>query len=251
MPDAPATAHRAIALLDLTALGDAETEATTAELCTRAVTPAGPVAAICIWPRWVAVARSRLPPGIELATVINFPAGTAHPADVLREARRAVLDGATELDLVFPYAAFAAGDHDGPPALVAEVRRAEPLVRLKVILETGRLTPAQIDRAAHLAVVAGADFLKTSTGKLQPAATLEATTQLLRAAQAAPRPVGVKPAGGIRTLGDAAAFLALADHEMGPSWASPRTFRLGASGLLDALLAELGLGSAGAGQTAY
>ncbi len=251
MPDAAAVARRAIAVLDLTALGDAETEATTAELCARAQTPVGPVAAVCLWPRWVAVARSRLPPGIELATVINFPAGAAPQAQVLHEARQAVLDGATELDLVFPYAAFAAGDPDGPPALVAAVRRAEPLVRLKVILETGRLTPAQIDQAAHLAITAGADFLKTSTGKVQPPATLEATTQLLRAAQAAPRPVGVKPAGGIRTLGDAAAFLALADHEMGPHWVSPRTFRLGASALLDALLAELGHGPASAGTTPY
>ena len=238
--DLATAATRAIPLLDLTSLEADDTPAKIEALCRRAVTPAGPVAALCIYASFLPLARGLLAPGIRLATVANFPAGTAAPAEVAEEIGRAVAAGADEIDVVFPYAAFAAGARDQAEELLAVARRASEGRLLKVILETGRLTPPQVTEAARLAIAAGADFLKSSTGKLQPAATPEAARLLLEAAAASPRPVGVKLAGGIRTTDQAAAYLALADSIMGAGWATPATFRFGASALLDDLLASLG-----------
>jgi deoxyribose-phosphate aldolase len=241
--DLAATAARAIGLLDLTSL-EAEDDAAKIEtLCRRAVTPAGPVAALCIHAPFLPLARRLLPSEIRLATVANFPEGGAEPAAVAKEIREAVAAGADEVDVVIPYAAFAAGRHEPARALLAAARAAAKDRTLKIILETGRLSPDQIRAAAALAIAAGADFLKSSTGKLQPAATLDAPRLLLEMAAAAGRPVGVKMAGGIRTTDDAAAYLSLVDKIMGPSWAAPAHFRFGASALLDDLLAALGHGS--------
>jgi deoxyribose-phosphate aldolase len=111
---------------------------------------------------------------------------------------------------------------------------------LKVILETGELQePALIDRASRLAIDAGADFIKTSTGKTRVSATLAAAEIMLAAIRAAGRPVGLKPSGGIRTVADAGAYLALADRVMGPGWATPKTFRIGASSVYDALVGAI------------
>ena len=240
MTDLASVAARAITLLDLTSL-EAEDDAAKIEaLCRRAVTPAGPVAALCIHAPFLALARSRLAPGIRLASVANFPAGTAAPDSVVTEIRQAIAAGADEIDVVFPYAAFAAGARSEAQALLAAARDASAGRSLKIILETGRLTPPLIREAARLAIAAGADFLKSSTGKLQPAATMESARLLLEAAADSAQPVGVKLAGGIRSTDQAAAYLALADDIMGPRWAAPATFRFGASALLDDLLAALG-----------
>ena len=233
-------ATKAIALLDLTDLSETADEAGLAALCERASTPLGPVAAVCIWPRFVAAARQRLADSsIGVATVVNFPAGSADVAAVLAETERAIVDGADEIDLVLPYQAVMAGDEDTAAALVGAVRANVPSGRLlKVILETGVLvTPERIGRAARIAIGAGADFIKTSTGKTRISATPEAARIMLEAIRAAPRPVGFKASGGIRTREDAHAYLALAEAVMGKGWPRPDTFRFGASGLLDALLA--------------
>jgi deoxyribose-phosphate aldolase len=238
--DLAATAARAVGLLDLTSL-EAEDDAAKIEaLCRRAVTPAGAVAALCIHAPFLPLARRLLAPGLRLATVANFPAGTGAPDAVAAEIRAAIAAGADEIDVVFPYAAFAAGADAAAEDLLAAARTASSGRTLKVILETGRLTPPLIRDAARLAIAAGADFLKSSTGKLQPAATMESARLLLEAAAASARPVGVKLAGGIRSTDQAAAYLALADEIMGPRWAAPATFRFGASALLDDLLAALG-----------
>ena len=233
-------AARALPLLDLTSL-EAEDDATKIEaLCRRAATPAGPVAAVCIYAPFVPLARRLLAPGIRLATVANFPAGSGAPSAIAEEIRLAKEAGADEIDVVFPYTAFAAGDRRIAQDLLAAAREASAGCTLKVILESGRLEPGQLREAARLAIAAGADFLKSSTGKLQPAATMESARLLLEAAAASARPVGVKLAGGIRSTDQAAAYLALADEIMGPRWAAPATFRFGASALLDDLLAALG-----------
>ncbi|MCZ0737168.1 deoxyribose-phosphate aldolase [Phreatobacter sp. AB_2022a] len=233
-------AAEAIALLDLTDLSETADEAGLAHLCERASTPLGPVAAVCIWPRFVAAARQRLAGTlIKVATVVNFPAGTADVAAASAETARAIADGADEIDLVLPYQAVMAGDDDTAAALVGAVRARVPPGRLlKVILETGALgTPERIARAARIAIGAGADFIKTSTGKTRVSATPEAARVMLEVIRAAPRPVGFKASGGIRTREDARAYLALAEAVMGRGWPRPDTFRFGASGLLDALLA--------------
>jgi deoxyribose-phosphate aldolase len=249
--DRPAAARRALALLDLTTLEPGDTDDTVRALCGRAVTPAGPVAAVCIWPRSVRAAKAALAGSpVRVATVVNFPAGGTDAGAAAAETRAAVADGADEIDMVLPYTAFAAGDRAAAEAVLRAVREACLGRTLKVILETGLLPDAATVRAAaDLAVAGGADFLKTSTGKAKPAATPEAARILCEAAAAAGGRVGVKPAGGIRDLDAAVAYLAIADEVCGAGWARPATFRFGASGLLDALLGELGYG-AGAGKPA-
>jgi deoxyribose-phosphate aldolase len=239
-------AELGVRTLDLTDLGESATEDGAEALCRRALAPVPGrpdlhVAAVCLWPRFVAQARVALGNGpVRVATVANFPSGARPPAEVAAEIRRAVADGADEIDVVLEHAALARGDAETARAGLAAARDAAGDRRLKVILETGALaTPELIGRAAALAIEHGADMLKTSTGKVAVGATPEAVALLLRAAKGAPRPVGVKVSGGVRTPADAAGYLALADDIMGPGWASPATFRIGASSLLDALLAEL------------
>ena len=236
-----AMARRALACLDLTDLNDTCTAADVEALCTRAQTPHGPVAAVCIWPRFVAVARQALGNGpIRVATVVNFPRGEDHTAPVIDETARALDDGAHEIDLVLPYRAFAEGRADCAAKMVKSVRQTARGAVLKVILETGMLYEAPlIRRAADLAIGEGADFIKTSTGKVEVNATPPAVAVMLEAIAASKRPVGLKPAGGIRTLADAAGYIAQADAVLGTGWATPATFRLGASGVLAALLAAL------------
>ncbi len=244
-------ARRCLASLDLTALGDGESLETTDALCARAATPHGPVAAVCLWPRFVRRARRALAgTGVRVAAVANFPLGTARLETVRDEIARLVDDGADDVDAVMPYGRWLAGETGAVSDFVAECREAcGPAICLKVILETGAFpSPAAIRNAADVVIAAGADFLKTSTGKRPPSATPEAAQALLDAIAAAPqaptrRPLGFKASGGIRTAVDAARYLALADQTMGAGWASPATFRIGASRVLDDLLAVLGEGA--------
>lgn len=239
-----ALARRAMALLDLTELGDNAGEAEVAALCAKArgnaTLPA--VAAVCVWPRHVAQAKAALAEtGIRIATVVNFPGGEEPLADVLAMTMAALADGADEIDLVMPWKAFLAGDDATAEAMMRGVRAALPAeARLKVILETGSYPDiAAIRRASNLAIRCGAHFIKTSTGKAGNGASLEAARVMLNAILAVPRSVGLKPSGGIRSLADARAYLALADDVMGPGWTAPETFRFGASGLHDALAAVI------------
>lgn len=243
------TAARALPLVDLTNLDEACTADDIATLCERAVTPHGPVAAVCLWPRFVAQAAGRLAgSGVRVATVVNFPGGGDDTLGVVDETRRACADGADEIDLVMPWRAFLDGRRGFAETQISRVREACDGRTLKVILETGELgDPLLIHAAANMALAAGADFLKTSTGKVRVNATLPAAEILLtvieehrrEGGRAGGREVGFKPAGGIRTLADAAAYLDLADRILGANWVSAAHFRFGASGLLDALLAEL------------
>lgn len=241
-------ARRALPLVDLTNLNDNCTTGDVDALCDRAITAKGSVAAICIWPRYVSHARGRLEGKLPIATVVNFPGGNSGIDITTVETRQAVRDGADEVDLVLPYEAIAEGDRDGPRAMVEAIRAEVPGL-LKVILETGELRDeALIREASRLAIAAGADFIKTSTGKVKENATLRSARIMLEEiAQTGRRDVGFKPAGGIRTTEDAGEYLALADEIMGPDWVGPRTFRFGASGVLDDLLAAMDGGTAAAG----
>jgi deoxyribose-phosphate aldolase len=238
------TAKRALSLLDLTDLTDDCDAAAIKKLCAQAQTPFGTTAAICIWPRFVAQARGILGPGhaVKIATVVNFPSGDLAVGTVIAETKQAIADGADEIDLVIPYRDFIAGDEGAVTDMVSAVKTVCPSpVILKTILETGELKdPALIREASDLAIAAGADFIKTSTGKVSVNATLQAAEIMLNAIKASGKPVGFKPAGGVRTVTDAGEYLALAASILGEGWATPKTFRFGASGLLGDILSVLG-----------
>ncbi|MBB3998429.1 deoxyribose-phosphate aldolase [Aureimonas pseudogalii] len=237
MTDAAADARRLIASLDLTNLDDGCTSADIDALVARASTPAGPVAAICIWPRFVKQARAILPPGIRLATVVNFPAGGEDVAATLAETRQAVADGADEIDLVVAYRRVAA-DPAFVEGQVRAVKSAAGAATLKTILETGELAdPDLILSACEAALAGGADFLKTSTGKTPVSATPEAARILLQAIAAHGGSVGFKPSGGIKSFEDAKRFRDMAAEICGEGYPDPSRFRLGASGVLTDLLA--------------
>ncbi|MBE7244216.1 MAG: deoxyribose-phosphate aldolase [Actinomycetospora chiangmaiensis] len=238
--DMGAVARRALPLLDLTDLGETCTETKIDALCRDA--KAGPVAAICVWPRFVTQgARALSGTGIRIATVINFPEGGEDCARATDDTAEALRDGADEIDLVLPYRALMRGDAALARDMVEAVRDVCGRALLKVILETGELgNPERIRAASRLALEAGADFLKTSTGKSPVSATLEAAEAMLTEVRASGRPAGLKVSGGLRNVADAAAYLALADRIMGPDWVTPKTFRLGASSLYGALVQARG-----------
>lgn len=246
-------AARALALLDLTDLLDTADEAGLEALCARAVSAPGPVAAICIWPRFVARARTILGSGlVRIATVVNFPQGEATGANVLAETQAALASGADEIDLVLPWRALLAGDEAAAAAMVRAVRDVCGGKTLKVILETGEYPDLDRVRAAsELAIAAGADFIKTSTGKTAHSASLPAAQTMLEVIAATGRPVGLKPSGGIRNLNDAAGYLALADEIMGPHWTTPETFRFGASGLHQVLVDVIAGSASGQASGSY
>ncbi len=240
--DPASLARRAITLLDLTELGDDASDDDVTALCGRAVSPYGTVAAVCVWPRHVSHAVSLVKgTGVRVATVVNFPSGAEPVDDVLAQTRQALADGADEIDLVLPYRAFIAGDATTPAEMVDAVRAVVPADHvLKVILETGELADLDlITAASQLAIEHGADFIKTSTGKTVNSAQIAATEAMLHVIHDAGRPVGLKPSGGIRHFDDAKAFIDQADRIMGDGWATPATFRFGASGLLTALIAAI------------
>ena len=242
-----ATARTALACLDLTSLNDNDQPADIERLCERAVGPQGATAAVCVWPRFVALARARLPAAVRVAAVANFPAGSTDLARALRDTQVIVDAGGDEVDVVIPYRELSCA-----PSLLSEVRRACEGLTLKVILETGELQDeALIRQACAIALDAGADFLKTSTGKAPVSATPAAARLLLQAiAQGGHTHVGFKPAGGIRTVADAALYIALTAEHLGS--VSPQRFRIGASGLLNDIEAVLGGGAAApASSTTY
>ncbi|MEN9803201.1 MAG: deoxyribose-phosphate aldolase [Actinomycetota bacterium] len=242
MTDEASLARRALALIDLTDLNDGCTDDDVRRLCARAITPFGPVAAVCVWPRFVRTAKHELAStAVKVATVVDFPSGDEPIDQVVATTARAIADGADEIDVVLPYRALLAGDEERVVAMLRAVRAAVPAPRhLKVILETGELVGLDhVERAARLAIDHGADFVKTSTGKSKVSATPDAVRVMLQVIAMSGRSIGIKPSGGIRTVADAAVYLRLADEIMGADWATPDTFRFGASGLLDAVLAAI------------
>ncbi|MFM7870517.1 MAG: deoxyribose-phosphate aldolase [Actinomycetota bacterium] len=242
MTDAVGRARRILSLLDLTNLQDDCTADDVVELCRRAQGPHGQVAAVCVWPRFVTTARRALEgSNVLVATVVNFPHGGTDAEASVTETERCLADGADEIDCVLPFRSFRDGDEVTTTALLTSVHRVvEGRAHLKVILETGELVSQDfITRAARLAISCGADFIKTSTGKTAVSATPDAVRWMLEVIASTDRVVGIKPSGGIRTFADANVYVDLADEIMGPSWATPATFRFGASGLLDDLEAVI------------
>ena len=235
-------AVRALRSLDLTDLTETCTDQAIDALCKKALDPRGPVAAVCVWPQFVKRAQEGLKgSSVRIATVVNFPAGGEDVGRVTDDVQEALSDGANEIDLVLPYEAVRRGDLAAATEMVEAVREMIDQNRLlKVILETGELKDAAlIETASRIAIEAGADFIKTSTGKTPVSATPEAAEIMLNAIKTSGRPVGLKPSGGIRTVADAKIYLDLADRILGQGWATPQTFRIGASSVYDALIAAI------------
>jgi deoxyribose-phosphate aldolase len=241
-----AQARRLISLTDLTSLNESD-DATSVRMLS-ALARAAPLkpATVCIWARWLPVALEALQgTGIPVCVVANFPQGAESPEVAAAQTAAAVAAGATEVDVVFPYRAMLAGDSAVGLALVRACREAcADRALLKIILETGQLPSADhIRHAAEVAIEGGAQFLKTSTGKTQPAATPEAAAVLLEVIATASRhgrSIGFKASGGIRTIEEAWVYLTLYEQTFGPASASASNFRIGASGLFKELTAAVG-----------
>ncbi|HEY7144658.1 MAG TPA: deoxyribose-phosphate aldolase [Streptosporangiaceae bacterium] len=241
----------AVRMTDLTTLEGADTPGKVRAMCAKALRPdpadpaVPPVAAVCVYPDLVAVAKAELAgSAVAVASVATaFPSGRASLAVKLADVADAVAAGADEVDMVIDRGAFLAGHYGQVFSEIRQVREACGAAHLKVILETAELaTLDNVSRASWLAMLAGADFIKTSTGKVSPAATPPVTLVMLAAvrdyASAAGRRVGVKVAGGVRTAKDAVRYLVLVHETAGPDWLTPALFRIGASSLLNDLLMQ-------------
>jgi deoxyribose-phosphate aldolase len=241
----------AVRMVDLTTLEGADTPGKVRAMCAKARQPdpsdlsVPAVAAVCVYPDLVRVAKEAVAgSGVAVASVATaFPSGRASLAVKLADVEDAVRAGADEVDMVIDRGAFLAGRYGQVYAEIRAVREACGPAHLKVILETGELaTLDNVARASWLAMMAGADFIKTSTGKVTPAATPPTALVMLAAVrdfeQASGRRVGVKVAGGIRTAKDAIRYLVLVNEVAGPAWLTPKLFRIGASTLLNDLLMQ-------------
>jgi deoxyribose-phosphate aldolase len=233
----PISAEKIFSLIDLTRLEEKDTEQEIAPLISQATSSLGHVAAVCVFPRFVSYVASALrDTPIHIAAVANFPHGEEARDDILATIQQACKEGANEIDLVFPYRRYLAGDKTS----LEEVRLAKEICGettcLKVILETGVYpNDSVIYQSSREILLAGADFIKTSTGKLSRGATLTASKAMLLAIQSlassVKRPLGLKVSGGIKTREVAEQFIHQAIQMMGESWVTPRFFRIGSSRL--------------------
>jgi deoxyribose-phosphate aldolase len=241
-----------IRMMDLTTLEGRDTPGKIRALCAKAIhpQPGDPsipsVAAVCLYPSLIAEAKDALRgSSVKVASVATgFPSGQTFRDIKVAEVKAAAAAGAAEIDMVIDRGAFLSGDYSTVFDEVVEIKDACGDAHLKVILETGELgTFDQVRRAAILARAAGADFIKTSTGKVQPAATLPVTLVMFEAIRdfekATGRVVGMKPAGGIRTAKEAVQYLVVLYETLGPRWMTPDRFRFGASTLLNDVLMQI------------
>ncbi len=243
----------AISMMDLTTLEGKDTPGKVAYLCRKALQPAAPkygvppCAAVCVYPNMVKYARKFLGDGspVKVASVATgFPSGQYPLRTKLDEVRRAVGDSADEIDMVIDRGAFLDGDYAKVFDEIASVKEASGPAHLKVILETGELvTYDNVRLASEIAMQAGADFIKTSTGKIQPAATMPVTLVMLEAIRdhffATGVRIGMKPAGGIRNAKQALAYLVMVKETLGDDWLTPDRFRFGASTLVNDVLMQI------------
>lgn len=242
----------ALSMIDLTTLDGRDTPGKIIQLCAKAIRPDDtlpdlpPVAAVCVFPNMVRFARKALAgTRIHVAAVSTaFPAGMSSREVKLRETRYAVSEGADEIDMVISRGKFLAGEFNAVFDEIAAVKEACGDAHLKVILETGELcTLDNVRKASDLAIAAGADFIKTSTGKIQPAATLPVTLVMLEAIRdhyyLTGRKIGMKPAGGIATAKMALQYLVMVRETLGAAWLTPKLFRFGASSLTNDILMQL------------
>ena len=240
----------AISMIDLTTLEGADTAGKVRALAAKALRPdptdptCPAAAAVCVYPDMVATVRDVVGDRLHVASVATaFPSGRASLDVKLRDTADAVAAGADEIDMVIDRGAFLAGNVRQVFDEIVAIKEASASAHLKVILETGELvTYDNVRRASWLAMLAGADFIKTSTGKVQPAATMPVTLVMLEAVRdfrrTTGRQVGVKPAGGIRNAKEAVRYLVMVNEVAGNDWLHADWFRFGASSLLNDLLLQ-------------
>jgi deoxyribose-phosphate aldolase len=239
-------------MMDLTTLEGKDTAGKVKQMCQKALRPLdsdgniGPCAAVCVYPNFVTIAKSALEGStVKVASVATaFPGGQSPLEIKLEDVRRAVGFGADEIDMVIDRGAMLAGDYAKVFDEIASTKEACGAARLKVILETGELgSYDMVRKASELAIAAGGDFIKTSTGKIQPAATPAVTLVMLETIRdhfyATGRKIGMKPAGGVRTAKQSLQYLVLVKETLGDAWLTPELFRFGASSLLNDLLMQL------------
>jgi len=242
----------AISMMDLTTLDAKDTVGKVRQLCNKAIRPdesipdIPSVAAVCVYPNMVAIAKEALlGTKIQVAAVATaFPSGMSTRDVKIRETKFAVSEGADEIDMVISRGKFLAGEYNFVFDEIAAIKEACGKAHLKVILETGELgTLDRVRQASDLAMHAGADFIKTSTGKIQPAATLPVTLVMLEAIRDFyfnhGKMIGMKPAGGISTAKLALQYLVMVHETLGDAWLSPDYFRFGASSLANDVLMQL------------
>jgi deoxyribose-phosphate aldolase len=239
-------------MIDLTTLEGKDTPGKVRALCNKALLPLdsdptiGPCAAICVYPNMVTTAKKALEGStVKVASVAtSFPAGMSPLPLKLEDVRRAVDFGADEIDMVIDRGAMLAGDYGKVFDEIAATKEACGEAHLKVILETGELGALDtVRRASEIGIAAGGDFIKTSTGKIQPAATPQVTLVMLETIRdhyyATGRKIGMKPAGGVRTAKQSLQYLVLVKETLGDAWLTPDLFRFGASALLNDVLMQL------------
>ncbi|MDE0585961.1 MAG: deoxyribose-phosphate aldolase [Planctomycetota bacterium] len=243
--------HMVASMIDLTTLEGKDSAEKVRALCAKAMSPdphisSPQVAAVCVYPSWVALAKKELRgTGIHVASVATaFPSGQLPIKLRLQEVRQAVLDGADEIDMVINRGAFLAGEYSKVSDEISAIKTACGKAHLKVILETGELeTYDDVRRASEIAITAGGDFIKTSTGKVAPAATMPVTLVMLECIRdhylKTGKMVGMKPAGGISSAKLALHYLVMVKETLGDAWLSPDWFRFGASSLLNDVLLQL------------
>ncbi len=242
----------AVGLLDVTTLEGADSVGKVRQMCAKALRPlpedssVGPAAAVCVYPRMVKVAAQEVAgTPVRVASVAtSFPSGQMRLKERLAEIRYAVGEGADEIDMVISRGQFLQGEYRAIFDEIARCKEACGVAHLKVILETGELgSYDQVRWASDLAMAAGADFIKTSTGKVSPAATLPVTLVMLQAIEdfyeRTGRMVGMKPAGGISNAKLALQYLVMVKEVLGPKWLTPEWFRFGASSLTNDLLMQI------------
>ncbi len=242
----------ALSMIDLTTLEGKDTEGKVSQLCHKALRmsndlPGLPqVAAVCVYPNHVSTAKKILSnSGIKIASVATaFPSGNSNLEIKLEDTKMALENGADEIDMVISRGAFLSGNYNYVFDEIAAVKQTCGKARLKVILETGELiTLENVRRASDIALAAGCDFIKTSTGKIQPAATMPVTLVMLEAIkehyQKTGIQVGMKPAGGISTAKTALQYLVMLYETLGPKWMSNEWFRFGASSLANDIILQL------------
>jgi deoxyribose-phosphate aldolase len=242
----------AVSMMDLTTLEGKDTPGKVAFLCRKAMQPAAPrydvpsCAAVCVYSAFVRHAKKFLgDSGVKVASVATaFPTGLMPLKLRLEEVRRAAGNGADEIDMVIDRGVFLAGEYDRVFDEIASVKEACGAAHLKVILETGELqTYDNVRLASEIAMRAGGDFIKTSTGKISPAATLPVTLVMLEAIRdyffETGIRIGMKPAGGIRNAKQALAYLVMLKETLGDNWLAPELFRFGASSLLNDVLMQI------------
>lgn len=240
--DIRSLSQKIASVLDLTGLSERETEETTALLCQKALLPVGGVAAVCVWPQFVPLVKKLLKgSNVRTVTVVNFPDGDGDLLSVQKEIMRVLQDGADEIDMVFPYHAYLdARQKEAFSFVNACKKQCEKNALLKVILETGEFPGIlSLKEAAQGVLDAGADFLKTSTGKVPVGATPEAANALLEVIRDTGARAGLKVSGGISSCRQARDYLTLASVIMGEKWAYKDHFRIGASRLMEEVLKNI------------